>query len=59
MHSLSRCVLPDIQCGLQLGVKVGTEIPSSSTLIFSDRIFEYSSILDVLRIRTPKALEIM
>ena len=28
----------------EVGVKVGTEIPSSSTLIFSDRIFEYSSI---------------
>ena len=33
-----------------LGVKVGTEIPSSSTLIFSDRIFEYSSILHLLKI---------
>ena len=26
-----------------IAVKVGTEIPSPSTLIFSDRIFEYSS----------------
>ena len=35
---------------LSLGVKVGTENPSSSTLIFSDRIFEYSSILHLLKI---------
>ena len=35
---------------IKLGVKVGTEIPSSSTLIFSHQIFGYSSILHHLKI---------